>query len=111
LNGALVAFTLGVEIARSSIEKADVLRPDVDVPEETLLHERPIAFRITVAEADELIEVESADLGPVHFFRLCQPDELLVERERGAPGRQAEYRPWQSSDRIHDHSPERRGKH
>src|SRR5688572_21807715 len=71
-DGPLIAFAFGNEVWGATIQKADVLRKNVDVVEQPLFHERPVASGIAPTESYELIEIEGADTGPIHVFGVRQ---------------------------------------
>ena len=57
-----VAHALGLRIRGRAVEKMPVLRLDVHVAEQVLLHEASIAARVIRRYAEELVEVERRDL-------------------------------------------------
>ena len=68
-----------------------VLRLDVDVVKEVLLHEAAIALRMVGGEALVFVEVEGAHAGEIHAAFLAAGHELTVERQGRGAGRQSEY--------------------
>lgn len=62
LDLLLVLHALGLEVRRVAVQDVHVVRPDVDVREEVLPHERVVAFRVVPRDADVLILWETGDV-------------------------------------------------
>ena len=84
--GALLGQVVGV-----AVENVDVLRPDVDVLEEIVPHERVVAFGMLLGETHILVHVERDDVLERHFARLVAADQFLVGLQRGRAGRQPQH--------------------
>ena len=86
----LVAFALGDDVVGESVEEVDVCGVEVDVLEEVVLHEAPVALLVVVGEAEVLVEVEGVDAGEVEFAALEALGDLVVELEGRAAGGQSD---------------------
>ena len=85
-----VALTFLLTLLSHSIEKVDVLRLDVDLAEEVLLHEEAVALVVGGREPHVLVQVERPDLREVQALLAVEAGELLVDRDGGRPGRQTQ---------------------
>ena len=66
--------------------EVNVFFRDVDVLEEVLAHEGPVALRVVRCEVAIFIEVECAYRGEIHTAFTVGEAQLLVDAERGGAG-------------------------
>ena len=78
-----------------------VLRLDVYVLEEVLIHEVPVALVIRAVQADVLVKVEALGPGKGHFPRRAEPGELGVQAQRRGARGQAEYGLRLAAEQLH----------
>ena len=88
----LVALTILLHILRfdRAVGDVDVLRRDVDVVEEGLLHPAPVALRVVRLHGIIFIEIEGDDAREVEAGLAVEADQLAVEADWRGAGGQAE---------------------
>ena len=64
---------------------------DVHLGEEVLVHERMVAERVLVVDADVLVQIEGHDLGKIDHALLIPLGQLLVAGDRGGAGRKTQH--------------------
>ena len=88
---ALIIGKHGLRVGGEAVRHVGVLRLDVDVVKEVLLHKAAVALRMVGSKALVLVEVEGAHAGEVYAALLAAGDELAVERQGRGAGRQAQH--------------------
>ena len=78
------------------------VRVDVDVVEQVLLHEVAVALRMRRPQAHVFVEVERRDLREIEPLLPVQADQLAVQGQRRAAGRQAQHAIGLSADQVRD---------
>src|SRR6185503_9056553 len=86
---ALVADALGLEVGRLAVGDVAAVAPQSRPPPGVLLHERAERARIVPRQHD-LVQVEAARACEVERARGMAGRQLVVERDRRAPGREGE---------------------
>jgi hypothetical protein len=74
-----------------AVGDVDVGGRDVEVVEELLVHEPPVALGVRARQAVVFVEIEGHDVFEAQLLLAVQPDELAVETHRGGAGGQAEH--------------------
>lgn len=100
---ALVARALGVEVGGVAVRDVRVRAVDVDVIEQLLRHERPIAARMVRCDPGVFIEVEGDHFAEAVILARALRDHALIHRHRRASGRQAENGARVFADRAEQH--------
>ena len=59
---------------------------DVDMIEQVVIHEVPIALIVGTVQADVLVQVEAGSVFERNLPRLVEPDQLRIETERSGAG-------------------------
>src|SRR6266536_1007934 len=90
-DAPLVPLAEGGIIAGRARRDVDVVRGNVHVLEEVLVHEVVIALGVIRGQPDVFVEVERRHAREVHLPRLMQPHQLLIEAEWRRSGRHAEH--------------------
>ena len=85
-----VTCAFGFQISRHTVKNVHVLFRDVDVVEEIVMHEEPVALMMGLRQADVFVHVERHDVLEADFSGLVVFDEALIDAERGGAGREAE---------------------
>ena len=85
-----VTAAFGVEIGRGAVGHVRAGWVDVDVAEKIFPHEIPVGLVVRAGETDVFVEVERGDAAEIEALVAVEPDEFLIEAERGAPGGEAE---------------------
>jgi hypothetical protein len=91
LDPLLVLPAMDLEIERPAIGHVGAFGVDIDVVEQVLLHEGPVALRMSGAQADVFVQIEGRYLREVEPFFLVQPDQLAVGAQRAAACRQPQH--------------------
>ena len=86
----LVAGAFGFQIGRHAVENVHVLFRDVDVVEEVVMHEEPVALMMGLRQADVFVHVERHDVLEADLSGLVVFDEARIDAEGGGTGREAE---------------------
>ena len=91
-DGLFVGLTMlpEVSLGDGAVGDVDVVGVDVDVVEELVVHEVPVALRVLATEADVLVEVEGDDASEGEAVFGVEATEFLVEVDRGGTGGEAE---------------------
>ena len=83
----LVTLALGFQILSHAVEDVDVLSGNVDVVEEIIVHEVPVALVMLTGQADILVHIEGNNILKGYFASLILLNQALVNTQRGRTGR------------------------
>jgi hypothetical protein len=86
----LVALALSFQILSHAVENVDVLCGDVDMVEEIIVHEVPVALVMLTGQTNILVHVESNNILEGHFTSLVLLDQALIDTQRGGASGQAQ---------------------
>jgi hypothetical protein len=75
-----------------AVRQMDVLRRDVEMLEQLLLHEAEIALAVVASQTVVLIEIEGDDILEAEALLAVEPYEFTIKGNRGAAGGQAQHR-------------------
>mgnify|MGYP003305929392 CR=1 FL=1 len=84
----LVALALSFQILSHAVENVDVLSGDVDVVEEIVVHEVPVALVMLPGQAHILVHVEGHHILEAHFTGLVHLNQALIDTQGGGAGGQ-----------------------
>ena len=69
----------------------DVVGADIDVLEQVLLHEIPVALLMGAGQAAVFVQVDGGHLGKIQIALVVPVDQLCIGAHRGAAGGQAQH--------------------
>ena len=89
--GGLSPFTVTRQVVGGAVQKVNTRRFEVQVTEQTLVHEPPEASRMVRAHAGEFVEVEGTGTAEIDVAGVVHPTQCLIRRNRTLSRRQAEH--------------------
>ena len=87
----LVALALRLGIRCQTVEDIDILRRDVNMVKEILVHKVPVALVVLARQTDVLVHIEGDDVLKGHLARFIHLNEVAVYTERRGAGRQTQH--------------------
>ena len=86
--GALLVHPIARNVASGDV---DVLRPDVELGEQILVHEPMVGVEAPGIHRVVLVEVEGHDVGEAESLLPMEADQLTIRADRGGARREAEH--------------------
>ena len=86
----LITLALGFQILGHAVENVHIFGRNVDMVEEIIMHEVPVALVMLSGQANILVHVEGDHVLEGHFPGLVHLDQALIDTQRRRTGRQTQ---------------------
>ena len=97
VDDTVVTGTLGGSVQIGAVRQVGLCRVDVDLAEQVLIHEIPVALGMLFGQAAVLVQIDGGDLREIEVALVVPLHQLGVGAHRGAAGRQTQH-----TVRFHD---------
>ena len=87
-----------------AVGNVDILRGDIDVPQEVFVHPAVIALQLIVRQPVVFVQVESDHARKVEPLFAVQPDQLAIDAQRGRTGGQPQHGHLAKAVPLADHA-------